>query len=136
MSIEGIIDHYNNDKKSHLLKHVRDGNYTNVYEQDFKIFGSNYQSSINRKISDSFNIRQLIPTSNKKEAVPITSLWIDFLITHLIITFWLTSLMRSFTGCLLINFLPVLSVNQSYFFTQWCCMEFWRNVVCFSFSLF
>ena len=74
MLIEGIIDHYNNDKKSHLLKHARGGNHTNVYEQGFKIFGSNYQSSINRKISDSFVIRQLMPTSNKKEDVPITSL--------------------------------------------------------------
>ena len=39
-SIERIIDHNKRDKKSHLLKHARDENFTHVWKQDFKILGS------------------------------------------------------------------------------------------------
>ena len=40
------------DNKSHLLKYALDENHTHVWEQDFKIFCSNYQSNIKRKISE------------------------------------------------------------------------------------
>ena len=66
-SIERIIDHNRRDRKLHLLKHARDENHTRVWEQDFKILGSNYQSSIQRKISESLFIRQLKPTLKQKE---------------------------------------------------------------------
>ena len=66
-SIERIIDHNRLDRKLQLLKHARDENHTHVWEQDFKILGSNYQSSIQRKIRESLFIRQLTPTLNQKE---------------------------------------------------------------------
>ena len=66
-SIERIIDHNKRDKKSHLLKHAQKENHTHVWEQNFKILGSNYQSNIKRKISESLFIRQLKPSLNKKE---------------------------------------------------------------------
>lgn len=66
-SIERIIDHNKRDKKSHLLKHAQNEKHTHVWEQDFKILGSNYQSNIKRKISESLFIRQLKPSLNKKE---------------------------------------------------------------------
>ena len=51
-SLEKIIDHNKRDKKSHLLKHAHDENRTHVWEQDFKILGSSYQSSVKKKISE------------------------------------------------------------------------------------
>ena len=52
-----IIDHNKRDKKSYLLKHERGENHTHGWKQDFKILGSNYHSSIKRKISESLFVR-------------------------------------------------------------------------------
>ena len=44
----------------------------NVWENDFKILGNNYQSNIKRKISESLYIRQLKPTLNAHEkSIPL-----------------------------------------------------------------
>lgn len=66
-SIKRIIDYNKRDKKLFLLKHSRDKNHTHMWQQNFKILGSNYQSSLKRKISESLFIRQLKLTLNKKE---------------------------------------------------------------------
>ena len=65
--VERIQDHNNRDKNSHLLKHAREKGHTQVWENDFKILGNNYQSNIKRKISESLFIRQLKPTLNANE---------------------------------------------------------------------
>ena len=51
---ERIIDHNKRDKNSHLLKHSREKNYQHVWENDFKILGSNYRSNFKRKIRKLF----------------------------------------------------------------------------------
>ena len=47
--VERIQGHNNRDKNSHLLKNAREKGHTNVWENDFKILGNNYQSNIKRK---------------------------------------------------------------------------------------
>ena len=48
----------------HLLKYAHEKRHTQVWENDFKILGNNYQSNIKRKISESMYIRQLKSTLN------------------------------------------------------------------------
>ena len=47
--VERIQGHNSRDKNSHLLKNPREKGHTNVWENDFKILGNNYQSNIKRK---------------------------------------------------------------------------------------
>ena len=69
---ERIQDHNKRDKNSHLLKHAHDKGHTNVWENDFKILGNNYQSNIKCKISESLFIRQLKLTLNANEkSIPL-----------------------------------------------------------------
>ena len=69
---ERIQDHNNRDKFSHLLKHAHEKGHTHVCENNFKVFGNNYQSNIKRKISESLYIRQLKPTLNANEkSIPL-----------------------------------------------------------------
>ena len=42
-----------------MLRHSRNKLHTHVWEGDFKLLDSNYQSNIKRKISESLYIRQL-----------------------------------------------------------------------------
>ena len=56
---ERIQDHNNRDKFSHLLKDAREKGHNHVWENNFEILGNNYQSNINRKVSESLYIRQL-----------------------------------------------------------------------------
>ena len=65
--VERIRDHSNRDRNSHLLKHAREKGHTQVWENDFKILGNNYQSNIKRKINEFLFIRQLKPTLNANE---------------------------------------------------------------------
>ena len=60
----GIQDHNNRDKNLHLLKHAHEKGHNDVWKNDFKILGNNYQSNIKHKISESLYIRQLKPTLN------------------------------------------------------------------------
>ena len=67
-----IQDHNNRDKNSHLLKHACEKGHTQVWENDFKTLGNNYQSNIKRKISESLYIRQLKPILNVHEkSIPL-----------------------------------------------------------------
>ena len=69
--IERVIDH-NRDKKSHMLKRSRDKLHKHVWEDDTKLLGNNYQSSIKLKISESLFIRQLKPSLNKQDkSIPL-----------------------------------------------------------------
>ena len=49
---ERIIDHNKRDKSSHLLRHAREHKHTHVWDNNFKILNSNYNSKIKRKISE------------------------------------------------------------------------------------
>ena len=70
--VQRIQDYNNRDKNSHLLKHAHKKGHTHVWENDFKMFGNNCQSNIERKISESLYIRQLKPTLTAHEkSIPV-----------------------------------------------------------------
>ena len=52
-----IMDHNKKGKSSHLLKHARESQHTDVWNDDFKILNGNYESSMKRKISEVLHIR-------------------------------------------------------------------------------
>ena len=57
--VEKMKEHNDKDKSSHLLKHALKNGHTHVWEKDFQILGSNYQSNFKQKISKSLFLRQL-----------------------------------------------------------------------------
>ena len=56
-----------------MLKHSRDKLHIHFWEDDFKLLGNNYHSSIKQKISESlFNLRRLKPSLNKQDkSIPL-----------------------------------------------------------------
>ena len=64
---ERIIDHNKYDKNSHLLKHSPDACHNHVWYKDFKVLGTNYRSTFERKISEALFIKQLKLSLNVKE---------------------------------------------------------------------
>ena len=64
---ERIMNHYKSDKSLHLLKHARENQHTEVWNNDFEILNGNHKINIKRKISEVLYTRTLNSTLNIKE---------------------------------------------------------------------
>lgn len=62
---ERIMNQNKRDKNSHLPRHSRKMEHHHVWHKNFEIIGSNYSSSLKRKISEALFMKQLKPTLNK-----------------------------------------------------------------------